>query len=57
MEAIVDYRKDEAVAVSMADKHLTTTSGQKRMRKTTVGWKLLVKFPSRATPLQVQKGK
>jgi hypothetical protein len=44
MEAIVDYRKDEAVATKMADKYLTTTSGQKRMRKTTVGWKLLVKW-------------
>ena len=44
MEAIVDYRKDEATAVSKADKYLITTSGQKRMRKTTVGWKLLVKW-------------
>ena len=43
MEAIVDYRKDEAVAVPKTDKYLTTTSGQQRMRKTTVGWKLLVK--------------
>jgi hypothetical protein len=44
MEAIVDYRKDEAVAVPKTDKYLTTTSGQQRMRKTTVGWKLLVKW-------------
>jgi hypothetical protein len=44
MEAIVDYRKDEASAVPMTDKYLTTTSGQQRMRKTTVGWKLLVKW-------------
>jgi hypothetical protein len=44
MEAIVDYLKDEAVAVPKTDKYLTTTSGQKRMRKTTVGWKLLVKW-------------
>jgi hypothetical protein len=44
MEAIVDYRKDEAVAVPKTDKYLTTTSGQKRMRKTTVGWKVLVKW-------------
>jgi hypothetical protein len=28
----------------MTDKYLTTTSGQQRMRKTTVGWKLLVKW-------------
>jgi hypothetical protein len=44
MEAIVDYRKDETVAVPKTDKYLTTTSGQQRMRKTTVGWKLLVKW-------------
>ena len=28
MEAIIDYRKDDAAAVSMADKYLTTRSGQ-----------------------------
>jgi hypothetical protein len=44
MEAIVDYRKDEAVAVPKTDKYLTTTSGQQRLRKTTVGWKLLIKW-------------
>ena len=44
MKSIVDYRKDELVAVSMTDKYLTTTSGQKRMRKTTVGKKLLVRW-------------
>ena len=44
MEAITDYQKDEALAVNKADKYLTTTSGQKRMRKTTIGWSLLVQW-------------
>jgi hypothetical protein len=44
MEAITNYRKDEAVTVPKNDKYITTTSGQKRLRKTTVGWKLLVKW-------------
>jgi hypothetical protein len=37
MEAITDCRKDEAVAVPKINKHLTTTSGQKRLGKTAVG--------------------
>jgi hypothetical protein len=37
METMIDHRKDETVAVPMADKHLTTPSGQKRLRKTAVG--------------------
>ncbi len=44
LEAITDYRKDEAVAVPKKDKYLTTPSGQRRLRKTTVGWSLLVKW-------------
>jgi hypothetical protein len=44
MEAIIDYRRDEAVAVPMIDKYVITSSGQKRLRKTTVGWSLLVKW-------------
>jgi hypothetical protein len=43
MEAMTDCQKDEAAAVPKIDKHLATTSGQKRPRNTTVGW-LLVKW-------------
>jgi hypothetical protein len=43
-EGITDYRKDKAMAVPMNDKYLVTASGQKRPRKTAVGWKLLVKW-------------
>ena len=44
MEGIVDYNKDEATAVSKADMYVVTRQGQKWPRKTTVGWKLLVKW-------------
>ena len=44
MEAIVDYRKDEAVAVPKDDKYVITSTGQKRQRKTTIGWSLLVRW-------------
>ena len=44
LKAIIDYRKDEAVAVPKADKYVYTSSGQKRLRKTTVGWSLLIQW-------------
>ena len=44
MEGIIDHHKDEATAVSKADKYVVTSRGQRRLRKTTVGWKLLVKW-------------
>jgi hypothetical protein len=44
LKAIIDYRKDEAVAVPKADRHVYTSSGQKRLRKTTVGWSLLIQW-------------
>ena len=44
MEGIVDYKKDPDTAVSMADRFVVTRRGQKRLRKTTVGWKLLVQW-------------
>ena len=43
MDAITDYWKDDIVTFPMTNKYLTTSSGQKRMRKTTVGRLLLVK--------------
>ena len=41
LREIIDYRKDDS-AVPMEDKFLTTRSGQRRLRKTTQGWELLV---------------
>ena len=43
MEGIIDYKKD-ANAVATADGWVTTSSGQRRARKTTAGWFLLVKW-------------
>jgi hypothetical protein len=44
MDAIIDHRKDGATAVDKADAYIMTQHGQKKMRKTTCGWKLLVKW-------------
>ena len=41
MESIADFKKDES-ALSNQNKYLVTPHGQRRMRKTTKGWKLLV---------------
>ena len=39
MEGIIDYKHDDSIAISK-----TASRGQRRLRKTTVGWKLLVKW-------------
>ena len=44
MDGIVDYRKNENVAVGMNDKYITTRSGQRRLRVTTRGWELLIRW-------------
>ena len=44
MEGIVDFKKDPATAVPKDDMYVITKRGQKRLRTTTVGWKLLVKW-------------
>ena len=43
LEAIVDFKKD-ATAVDIKDKYVYTRSGQKRLRKTTTGWSILVRW-------------
>jgi len=40
---IVDH-KCSGKAIRMADKYITTKTGTKRMRQTTVGWKFLVEW-------------
>ena len=42
MNGIVDYNKDEAVAFSKSNKYMITRRGRRRLRKYTVGWKMLV---------------
>jgi hypothetical protein len=44
MDGIVDYKRDNAVAIAKSDMHVITRRGQKRMRKTTQGWKLLIRW-------------
>ena len=44
MEGIIDYKRDDSIAIPKADKYITTGRGQRRLRKTTEGWKLLVEW-------------
>ena len=44
MEGIIDYKRDDSIATPKTEKYITTRSGQRRLRKTTAGWKLLVKW-------------
>jgi hypothetical protein len=44
MREIIDYKRDEATAVPIHDKYLTTRSGQGRLRKTTQAWSFLVSW-------------
>jgi len=44
MQGIVGYDKDEEVAISKSDKWVTDRRGKKRLRRSTVGWKLLVQW-------------
>ena len=58
MEGIVDYEKDPSVAIDSNDKYLVTKRGQKRLRKSTQGWKLLVAWKDKSEswiPLRVMK--
>jgi hypothetical protein len=44
MQGIVDYRRDDSVAIPKSEKWVTTRTGQRRLRKSTIGWKLLVQW-------------
>jgi hypothetical protein len=48
LDGIIDHRKDEEVAVPKAEKHAFMTGGQRRPRKTTAGWSLLVKWADKS---------
>ena len=48
MEGIIDYKHDDLVAIPKTDKYITTARGQRRLCKTTAGWKLLVKSRDRS---------
>ena len=44
MDGIINYERDDAVVIPKSDAYLVTRCGRKRHRRTTVGWKLLVKW-------------
>ena len=44
MEGIVDYKRDLATELYKQDTYVVTRSGKKRPRKTTIGWKLLIRW-------------
>ena len=48
MDSIIDHQRDSSQAIPREDKHITTKSGQKRLRKTTKGWKLLIKWKDKS---------
>ena len=58
LDSILDHAKD-ATAVSMNDKYIITKNGNKRMRKSTIGWSILVKWKDESEqwiPLDIMKG-
>ena len=44
MDGIINYERDDAVAIQKSDAYIVTRRGRKRHQRTTVGWKLLVKW-------------
>jgi hypothetical protein len=44
MKGIINYKPDDVVAIPKSDMYVVTSRGQKKMRKTTIGWKLLVQW-------------
>ena len=58
MNGIIDYNKDDVVAISKADKYVITRRGRRNIRKSTVGWKLLFQWkdgPETWIPLKDMK--
>ena len=48
IDSIIDHQRDSSQAIPIEDKHITTKSGQKRLRKTTKRWKLLIKWKDKS---------
>ena len=42
MDSIIDHRKDPDVAIAKEDGYVVTGKGSKKLRKTTLGWQLLI---------------
>ena len=43
MKGIIEYKRDNAVAIPKSDMYVITNQKQKKTRNTAVGWRLLVK--------------
>ena len=48
MDSIIDHCKDPSQAIPIEDKYITAKCGQKRLRKTMKGWKLLIKWKDKS---------
>ena len=48
MDSSIDHQRDPSQAIPMEDKHIMTKSSQKRLRKSTKGWKLLIKWKDKS---------
>ena len=48
MDSIIDHQRDPSQAIPMEVKYITTKSRKKRLRKTTKGWKLLIKWKDKS---------
>ena len=48
MDSIVDHCKDPSEAIPVEDKYITSKSRQRRLRKTTKGWELLIKWKDKS---------
>ena len=44
MKGIIDYKRDDAVAIPKSEMYVVTSRGNRKLRKTTIGWKLLVQW-------------
>ena len=44
MDSIIDHRKDPDVAIAKEDGYVVTGKGSKKLRKTTLGWQLLIQW-------------
>ena len=48
MDSIIDHQRNPSQAIPIEDKYITTKSRQKWLRKTTKGWKLLIKWKDKS---------
>ena len=48
MDSIIDHQRDPSQAIHIEDKYITTKRRQNRLRKTTKGWKLLIKWKDKS---------